>query len=262
MDETYQTYLNRVARLSLPATLKSQLQHIQGSPKFQRLPDGSRQAVPFPGYTVVTPPSEEESENLAFYGKLETLQQKLLQELDAGLLVAVPPDSFHLTLADLIWDSAYRDAKQENPDFEQQLQERIRESFQKSQLSTTNSHPLEWQLLGLTIMPRALGVCLAPKNEGSYEPVLRLRRAIYQNSGLMALRIEQQYHFTAHVTLGYFVDVSPDLDRDRVADTLSELSERSLTEEATTLTIRQAQLRKFDDMMRFYREPDWPVLEF
>lgn len=81
LDETYQTYLNRVARLTLSATYQSQLQHIQESPKFKPLPDGSRQAVPFPGYTVSSPPWEEESESSAFYTPLKELQQQLLQQL-------------------------------------------------------------------------------------------------------------------------------------------------------------------------------------
>ena len=262
MDETYQTYLNRVARLTLPATYKSQLQHIQESPKFKLLPDGSRQAVPFPGYTVVTPPWGEESEKSTFYESLQQLQQQLVQQLDAGLIVPVPPDSFHLTLADLIWDSSYRDAERENPDFEGQLKKRIGESFQKYQQSLSGGNPIGWQLLGIMIRPRAIAVCLAPADESSYKRLLEFRRFIYQNPGLIGLGIEQQYHFTAHITLGYFGEIAPDLDRDRLCDTLLELNRQALPEELVPLFIRRAELRKFDDMMRYYREPDWPILEF
>jgi hypothetical protein len=216
LDETYQTYLNRVARLTLPATYKSQLQHIQESPKFKLLPDGSRQAVSFPGYTVCTPPWGEVSENSEFYNSLQEIQEQLLQQLAPGLMVAVPPDSFHLTLADLIWDSAYRHAQRENPNFEKQLQERIQESFQKYQQTMARGNPIGWQLLGLMIRPRAIAVCLAPKDEDSYKRMLEFRRLIYQNSGLIGLGIEQQYHFTSHITLGYFGSIAPNLDRDRL----------------------------------------------
>lgn len=262
MDETYQTYLNRVARLTLPATYKSQLQHIQESPKFKPLPDGSREAVPFPGYTVCTPPWEEEPGNSEFYESLQKLQHQLLQQLDPGLMVAVPPGSFHLTLADLIWDSAYRAVESENPDFEQQLQERIRESFQKYHHSAPSSNSIGLQLLGLMIRPRAITVCLAPQDENSYKRMLEFRRAIYQNSGLIALGIEQQYHFTAHITLAYFGEIPPNLNRDRITHTLSLLNREALPSELIPLGVRRAELRKFDDMMRYYREPDWPILEF
>ncbi len=270
MDETYHTYLNRVSRLTQPATYHSQLQHIQESPKFKLLPDGSIEAVPFPGYTVATPPWGEASEHSTFYTSLQELQEQLLQQLDPGLMVPVPPDSFHLTLADLIWDSAYRAVERENPDFERQLQERIRESFQKYQYSLTGGNPICWQPLGLMVRPRAIAMCLAPNDEDSYQRMLLFRRAIYQNPGLIALGIEQQYHFTAHITLGYFGEISPHLERDRISNTLLELSRGALVDEAiretacspSALSIQRAELRKFDDMMRYYREPDWPVLEF
>ncbi len=262
MDETYQTYLNRVARLTLPATYISQLQHIQESPKFKLLPDGSRQAVPFPGYTLSTPPWGEDSENSGFYAPLQELQQRLVQQLDPGLIVLVPPDSFHLTLADLIWESAYRDRARENPEFDRQLQERIGESIEQYQQAFSNGTPICWQLLGIVIRPRAIEVGLAPENEDAYKRMLEFRRAIYQNRGLIALGVQQQYNFTAHVTLGYFGEISPNLDRDRLADTLSELSQQALKEEGVPLCAQRVELRKFDDMMRYYRQPEWPVLEF
>lgn len=262
MDETYQTYLNRVARLTLPETYKTQLQHIQESPKFKLLPDGSAEAAPFPGYTVCTPTWEEDSLNSEFYNCMQDIQQQLVQQLAPGFMITVPPESFHLTLADLIWDSAYRVLQQENPNFEQQLQECIQESFKKYPSSLSMGKPIEWQILGLMIRPRAIAVCLAPKDEMSYRRMLELRRCIYQNSDLMALGIEQQYHFTSHITLGYFGKIAADLDRGRLSETLSQLNREALPMELIALYVQQAQLRKFDDMMRYYRQPDWPFVEF
>jgi len=259
LDDNYQTYLNRVTRMTLPETYKSQVQHIQESPKFQPRPEGGRQAVPFPGYTVSTPPSESESE-FAFYTNLNACQQQLQLSLGFDLIVPVPPASFHFTLADLIWDSAYHYAN-ENSEFEVQLRYAIAQIFQQYRKSTTQTNLIRWQMLGLIVMPRAVGVCLVPKDEASYEQILKFRRTIYQNHGLTALGIEQHYHFTAHITLGYFGDVSPNLDRDRLTNTLSELNEQWL-ENSPELRIHRAELRKFDDMTRYYREPDWPVLDF
>jgi hypothetical protein len=262
LDETFQTYLNRVARLTLPATHQSQLPHIQQSPKFKPLSDGTIEAVSFPGYTVTTPPWGEDSENSDFYKNLQEIQTQLSEKLDPGLFIPVPPESFHLTLADLIWDSAYCAVVRENPDFEEQLKERILPSFQLYQQSLSNGSMLCFQLLGLMIRPRAIAVCLAPKDEDTYNRLLKFRRAIYQNSGLMALGIEQQYHFTAHVTLGYFGEIPANLDRDRLLTTISDISQGALTEEGIPLCAGQVELRKFDDMMHYYRQPDWPILEF
>lgn len=259
MDDNYQTYLNRVARMTLPETYRSQVQHIQESSKFHPTPEGDRLAVPFPGYTLITPPSEE-SES-AFYSYLRNYQQQLLSHLDLNLIVPVPPASFHLTLADLIWDSAYRDACEKNPEFEQQLRFCFTEIFQQYQSSATHANPIRWQMLGLIVMPRAIGVCLVPQDEGSYEQIVKLRRTIYQNPKLIALGIEQHYHFTSHITLGYFGEIAPNLDRDRLSTILSELNQQ-LSLNAPEFVVHRAELRFFKDMTCYEREPDWPVLNF
>jgi len=248
--------------MTLPEAYKSQVQHIQPSPKYDRQPDGQYQPAAFPGYTVITPPWGEETHNQEFYDCLQAFQQQVGQQLGSSLLVPVPPDSFHLTLADLIWNSAYRHAS-ENPDFEVQLRDRISQSFQQCQAQVAGEPPIYWQVLGLIVMPRAIGVCLAPKDEGSHDRILRLRRAIYQSQDVIALGIEQQYHFTAHITLGYFGDVSAVSDREALSNTLTELTQQwQHSGSPQALWVHRAELRKFDDMSRYYREPDWAILEF
>jgi len=261
LDDTYSAYVNRVARQTLPETYQSQVQHLQPSPKFQRQSDGKFSPVSFPGYSVITPPWSDDSENTAFYQGLETLQQQVCDRLPAGLIIALPSESFHMTLADLIWDSAFRHAS-ENPDFESQLRDRIAESFQQSQPQIVGGPPIYWQVLGLVIRPRAIGVCLAPKDEAAYSRILHLRRAIYQNQELIRLGIEQQYHFTAHITLGYFGDVLG--ERVEISEALSDLTQEWLLEgnSPQSLWVHKAELRKFDDMTRYDRQPDWPELTF
>jgi hypothetical protein len=263
LDDKYQIYLNRLARMTLPEAYGIQIQHIQESSKFEPHPQQGRIAVPFPGYTVITPPWEEETDNSTFYTQLQSYQQELLQlKVNSDWLVLVPPASFHLTLADLIWDNAYRDACEKNPQFEQQLHSCFATIFQQYQQSTQGqAHPIRWQMQGLIAMPRAIGVCLVPKDEASYEQIVHLRRAIYQNPQLMALGIEQHYHFTAHVTLGYFGEIAPDLDRDQLATMFSQINQQ-WTENSPEFTVHRVELRRFDDMTRYYRQPNWPSLDF
>lgn len=247
--------------MTVRETYQSRMQHIHESPKFQPQPDGGRHPVPFPGYTVITPPSEDESENAAFYKNLQACQQQLLEQLDSGLMVPVPPESFHCTLADLIWDGAYLDARAK-PNFDELLHAQIAQSFANYKESAINRRPIRWLVLGLMVMPRALGVCLVPGDEDSYEQIVQLRRAIYQNPGLIGLGVEQQYHFTGHITLGYFGEISPQVDRDRLSTLFCEFTNRWLEADPQELWLRRAELRKFDDMTRYYRSDDWPVLEF
>lgn len=258
MDETYQEYVNRVARLTLPDNYTTQLQNIQPSPKF-----AAGKAVPFPGYTITNTPSAENRENTTFYSNLAAYQQELLQKLGSQLTVALPSASFHMTLADLVWDLAYREAVKENPEFESKLQSNIATIFQQYQKDFPHSdRPITWQLLGLTIRPRAIIVCLVPKDESSYDRILQLRRYIYQNSSLIALGIAQQYDYTAHITLAYFSDIPADLNREMLYQTLCEFNDRYIESAPQILTIASAELRKFDDMLKYYRQSNWPVLEF
>ncbi len=260
MDDTLQNYLNRVARMTRQDSYHSGLQHIQTSPKFQAQEGGARKPVPFPGYTVITPPMGEDVENQDFYKNIEASQQQLLEIMEPGLIVPVPADSFHFTLADLIWDSSYRDAAGENPDYDRQVRSAIDQSFQQCQ-ALTGGPEIRWQPLGVMLRTRAVAICLAPKNEKSYDQVVQLRRSIYQNQQLMGLGIEQQYHFTGHITLGYFCEIPSDLDRDRLSNALAEFNDKWL-DSPQEILIHRAEVRKFDDMTRYYREEDWPVFKF
>lgn len=245
--------------MTLPEANSVQLQYIQDSPKFAVGSDGVAKAVSFPGYSVITPPWQDDGGNDEFYQDIAACQEKLLAQLEPNLLAPLPQKSFHLTLADLIWDSAYQDAAR-NPEFEGKLRHCIGKTFQECETDRIQSAPIRWQLLGLIVMTRAIAICLAPKDEASYDAIVRLRRAIYQNADIIGLGIEQQYHFTAHVTLGYFGRVPEDLDRDRTLEVISELNQQWI-DTSCELRVHRAELRKFEDMTDYRRASDWPLLE-
>lgn len=257
MDDNYQVYINRVAPMTLDKSHQQQLPHIQKSAKFEQ-----GKPLPFPGYTVVTPPGAEDEANQGLYEHLEQCQRHLESTLGRDLMVTVPPSSFHLTIADLIWNSNYQQAVAANPDFESQLRDRIGQSFDQYRSHDPTHSPVQFQVFGLTLFPRAIVVCLVPRDELGYNRLVNLRRAIYQNPGLIALGIEQQYYFTAHITLGYFGEGVAKLDGEHLVQTLAQLNEQWLGAEPQILSIERAELRKFDDMNRYYRESDWQIFSF
>jgi hypothetical protein len=260
VDESYHTYLNRVAKMTLPATYESQVKNIQESPKFRLMGDGSRQPVAFPGYSVITPPGSEDPDNGGVYQDLVACQKKLCEQLEPDLLVPVNPASFHFTLADLIWDSAYVMATNANADFEPKLIDRIEDSFKIYQSSSVETAPIRWQIMGLTVRPRAIEVSLVPKDEYSYDRVIAFRRAIYQSSSLISLGIEQQYYFTAHTTLAYFANVHQEIDRVRLSDTLQAYNMHWL-DHPQEIILAQGELRKFTDMSTYERQPNFPIVQ-
>jgi hypothetical protein len=257
VNETYQEYINRVAQLTLPGTCSSQLQTIQSSPKFVE-----GQAISFPGYSIITPPSIDDGFNSKFYQQIQLIQQSIIQQLEPGFIVPLPSDSFHFTLADLIWDHSYQQAVKDNPQFETQLQEQIALSFKQYQETTNYQNIIQWQLLGISVRPRAIMACLVPKDQASYQAIVDLRRCIYQNAGLIGLGIEQQYDFTAHITLGYFGTISANFNRAELCVILAQISDRLLESDPTIITVNRAELRKFENMLNYYRQSDWVAISW
>jgi 2'-5' RNA ligase len=260
LDENYNTYLNRAVRLTLPETYRSQVTHLQRSPKFHF--DGTHlHPVPFPGYSIITPPGQQDPGNAALYDHLQQLQTRLVEQLGPQCFAPVPPETFHLTLADLIWDSNYRHACEANPDFDPKLQSCLAQIFHQSPVAVSTP-TLKFQVVGMMVMTRAIAACLIPTAESFYDIILQFRRAIYQNPDLIRLGVEQQYYFTPHVTLGYFGELPPPDARTPVSDTLIHLNQQWLDRPAQEFAVHRAELHKFESMTAYHRGPDWATLEF
>lgn len=258
MDENYQIYLNRILRHTLPETYSAQVQHIQSSPKFHRV-DSIWQPTDFPGYTIITPPGQSDSKNAQLYQVIETFQTKISQTLGQDCFIPIPADSFHLTLADVIWADAYEHARQAE-NFDHQLQTQVAQSFQQCHPFVVGQ-PIRFQVVGIMVMTRAISMALAATDEVGYYNILNLRRSLYQNPGLIQIGIEQQYYFTPHITLGYFGDLS-EVDRTDLSRQLDALNQHWLNNDQQEFWVQQAELRKFSDMTRYTREENWPQLKF
>ncbi len=260
MDENYNTYLNRAVRLTLPETYRSQVSHLQQSPKFHSDAAGLH-PVDFPGYSIITPTGKDDPDNAGLYDRLAALQTQLIEQLGPQHFAPVPAASFHLTLADLIWDSNYYHAREANPDFDPKLQRCITQIFQQHPLPPSSA-PLKFQVVGLMVMTRAIAACLIPTSESFYETILQFRRAVFQNPDLIRLGVDQQYYFTPHITLGYFGELPPPEARDPLSQTLIQLNQQWVEQPAQEFQVRRAELRKFENMAQYNRDADWAAIEF
>ncbi|MGD1904132.1 MAG: DUF1868 domain-containing protein [Geitlerinemataceae cyanobacterium] len=260
MDDSYQAYLERLAKMVRPDSYHSTLQYLRKSPKFARMADGTDRAVSFPGYTLISPTSEDDPANAGAYAAIDAAYADLLTRLPADWIIGLPLASYHMTIADLIWDSAYRDLSH-SPDYDTKLRDRLGDLFSEVGPQVVGPKPVSWQVLGFVAMPRAIAVALVPVDDVSYRRTVRVRRSIYQDSAMVGLGIDQQYHFTAHVTLGYFGEIPADLDRLSIAAQLEAANER-FSREKVVLSLDRAELRRFEDMVAYTREEGWPVLRW
>jgi hypothetical protein len=260
LDDNYSTYIRRMMRSTLPDTYESQVRNLQSSPKFERLPSGAWSPKTFPGYTVITPPgAEEDPANAALYGNVAKYQQQLVNSLGQELFIPVPLESLHLTIADLIWSDSFTHAAAMDSNFEEKLRSSIEASFEHN-AQTRPHQPIGFRVVGLMVMTRALALSLVATDEAGYNQMLELRRSIYQSPLLMSIGIEQQYHFTPHITLGYFGDLAA-VDRSALATKIDELNQPWVgTEE--TFWAKQAELRQFPHMNSYVRSSDWPSFIF
>ena len=255
MTITYQSYVNKVVQMTLASNYQQQLKFIQSSPKFK-----GGEAQEFPGYTIITTPAKEDSFNNKINQEITQLQATLKQQLDDRLFVTVPPETFHITIADLIWDQAYKSAVQENGDFDELLIAEIDKIFANSNEILTGVESLDLEVVGLSIFPRAIAVCFIP-TEASYEKLIKLRQLIYQNKQIINLGIEQQYDFVGHVTLGYFNEIPEDLDYEKVESIVKTVNQEWITNDLPMFNIKQWELRKFSDMLTYTRQPEWASIK-
>lgn len=256
LDDQYQVYINRLMGMTRLDHYRSQWPLIQPSPKFDVLPNGSIQPAFFPGYTLMTPPGSQDSGNSDFFQRLETVKNEFWQVLPPNLGVPLPWETFHLTIADLIWDSTYKQQVESRPEYEAELQAQIAEVLAQ-QPSTGKTIGLK--VLGFMVMTRAIAVCVTPNTEADYQTILNLRRSLYQKSDLLALGIDQQYHFTGHITLGYFVGSEGiTVDADKLSQQLDRLNDVFLAD-FPEFQLQTVELRKFKNMLEFERQENWPV---
>lgn len=238
--------------MTLTANYKQQLQFIQPSPKIK-----NKQPQEFPGYTIITPLAEEDQFNQEINESLKQLQAQFKQQLDDDFFVAVPPETFHITIADLIWDKAYINAVKENKNFDNLLIQQLKQVFADSEKQVTNVDSLELEVLGISIFPRAIAACFIPTEE-SYNDLTKLRQLIYQNEHIIKLGIEQQYDFVGHITLGYFDNIPENLDYEKMEATISSLNNQWISNDLPMFQIKQWELRKFSDMFTYIYQPEWP----
>jgi hypothetical protein len=178
--------------------------------------------------------------------------------LPDALGIPLPPDSFHLTVADLVWNGAYEQKLEAQADYEETLRQEMATVLAQQ---AGDRATIRLQVLGFMVMTRAISIALAPHTEADYDRILNLRQAIYQSPKLLALGIEQQYDFTAHITLGYFGKIPATLASEPLSGQLAELNGQFL-ESFPEFDVGQAELRKFDNMTHYYRQLDWPLLKF
>ena len=142
LNDSYQAYINRAIGLTRSEQYQQQLQNIHSSPKYQQGESGEWSPVPFPGCTLIAPPSGEDPVNQPFYDALQAAQAQLGKVLPKDFFIPIPTTSLHITVADLLWADAFVQA-QKLPDFEATLHREMAAVFNR--YDNPKHSPLKFQ---------------------------------------------------------------------------------------------------------------------
>jgi len=162
---------------------------------------GSRfeaEPIPCPGCTVLAKPFPIEGGISAL---LQGWQNTLASRSTA--FVPVPPDSFHMTVADLVAGAEYVELRRDGRDAA--LHQRVQ--------SILATHRFEDRLQGIICGVGAFPISAVAfvdfENSTAYRELLRLRNAIYGDTELSRSGVERRCPFIGHITLGYFESDTP-----------------------------------------------------
>ncbi len=136
---------------------------------------------------------------------LKTLQEKI--QVLTHDFAPVPPETFHLTVADLIWGDKYAALIQSQGCEMQNTQifQRVNAIFQGLEIRSLTQHAT---IVGVGGFPGAV-VAFVNFEEAVYNRIMTLRDKIYTDLILAQYGVFRERPFLGHITLGYIEGVPP-----------------------------------------------------
>ena len=258
-------YHARVAQAVSEGGLRAALAGLKRSEKY--LPSGA--PAPFPGFTLMTPPGAQDPLQSELYQRLTGLQRALARSLGEGRLSLLPPESFHLTVADLFAAEAAQAAGRqlsapgapEEPRSpgelfpgEMLLGRRLLSWFQREIPALSSPLPWRWEVAGLALFEHALVLLFRPSRERDYQQLTELRETIYGSPELAALGLRAPRPLMAHITLAYYQSLPP--LEERLSSWVGKISATQQRLQGSLFQLERARLCRFSSM------EDYQVIPF
>jgi 2'-5' RNA ligase len=254
----WEEYNQRVSAWLTLGGIKQKTDEVAGpAHRFRREETGEWRALARHGYTITTPPFLEERDlaNVATYARLADIQQAVTARLGLGRCSPVPVTSFHFTIVGLASGTTYEEKVSGLE--ETALRQAVSACFDGLQIRGT----IPMEIRGLALFSKGVVIALAgARDEGGYQRLQALRQALYGDDVLRRLGVQRKHRFMGHVTMCYIEHRLESQDRAALARSLTQVNEQFFAN-PLPFNVTRAELRKFDDLSRFYREDRWPILE-
>ena len=226
--------------------------------RFMREETGVWEPLEHPGYTIITPPFEDEGEavNVKTYARLGDVQQFILENLGLAQYAPAPITSLHLTVADLVAGGRYKER------VAGAREEELRAELASCLAEFERQGTIYMHVVGVSVFAAGFVIALLGfRDEPGYRRLMSFRDSLYEHAGLKGLGVERTFKFAGHITLAYAEGELGASGRSRLARTLIDVKDRYFAQ-PLLFNVTKAQVVKFDHLSRFYRKQGWPVLEF
>ena len=210
------------------ATLRSRFsaQPLKSSPKYR-----NGEALPFSGFTLMSTPGALNLHCPSLTHELEALQSYFVENFKS-YLIAVPPQHFHVTGADLISGEVFTDQIERQPfdKYKHHLIGALEATLSPQSASTSYTHSNRlWKLQGFSLFESALVALFTPLTASTYASLVQTRAQLYTSKSLIQLGVQPPRPLMLHITLAYFTEhLARDLKaQDRISEALSVYQRRA-----------------------------------
>jgi len=218
---------------------------------------GQWQPQPYPGFALLSLLSAT-GRNEGVAQALRAAQRKLVGALppDTDLLCALPPDSFHQTVANLASAERLQDLARRGAD-EATLPGLVAEALESHAPPAMDEEPPVMRLIGLAFFRSAIGALGVFDSAGSYRRILAFRNAVYQSAPMALLDLVRSRPFVGHVTLAYIERKPSGWEACRLLATVEAINE-AFAKTEPLVAMPEARLCQYQDLSRFWTRPEWP----
>ena len=177
---------------------------LQSSPKYRE-----GHALPYSGFTLMTPSSDLDDLSAPLYRVIESAQTHFTRTFSPHL-IPVPPQSFHVTGADLISGDAFTSQLYgaSIDTYRMRLIEALKLTLKSSSLGSKSGSQVTslWNFRGFSLFESALVALFTPMYDQTYTALVQQRAHLYHSPYLTQLGVVSPRPLMLHITLAYFTE--------------------------------------------------------
>lgn len=186
---------------------------------------------------------------------VQNLCLKALKE--EGVMFALPPESFHQTIANLLSNQNFHESI-----VQQGLEESYPEILQHAINELPNTNPseesVEMSLIGLTAFGSCIAVLGTIEEKTQYQKVMGFREGIYTNPSLNQLNIARTRPFVGHITLFYVAKPLTGFQKNCLCSIINDCNTQ-LQQQQFKVKLNEVQLRAYKNLTQFLYQQHFPI---